>query len=410
MIKGISKLLLTGTGKDTTIIFFGTLVNVISGGIFFILAPRILGPSDYGLFTTVITTALITVNIANWGLDTGILRFANKNLDQILSLALKSYLILGSAIAGVGFMFSPFLAALLSQPQIANPLRIASVGTIFLLLTNFYVAGLQAKKEFARASVVNFSSNLTRLLILLIAYYFFAVGIYFLTVLFFLVTIISTLVGHYFLKPKFHNSKDIRAKSFFKYNTWIGLTLVISSIPLDNYFLLKFAGPQETGLYSAPFKLLTFAYQFGGNFTRVLATRFASFDSNLKAKNFAIKAMIFPLAFIIGLIIIEILAYPIAQLLFGNAFTQSVRPMRILIIGFIFFFASTIPSSIILYYLGQSKVSFFITTAKFTILLSLLVIWVPSQKAFGAALAFSTAEAAAFTLMTIYSLTKLRKT
>jgi len=78
MIQYFKNLLLSDTGKDTGIVLAGTLINVIVGGLFFILAPRILGPADYGLFATVVATGLMAAAIANFGIDTGILRFAKE--------------------------------------------------------------------------------------------------------------------------------------------------------------------------------------------------------------------------------------------------------------------------------------------------------------------------------------------
>src|SRR3989344_5380727 len=163
MIQYFKNLLLSDTGKDTGIVLAGTLINVIIGGLFFILGPRILGPA-----------------------------------------------------------YS----------------------------------------------------------------YFFTINLYFITALVVFVTIISVAVGKLWLPFEFKAIEKSQAIEFYKYNFWIAGALVISSIPFDNYFLIRIAGPVQAGLYSAPFKLLTFAYQFGGNFTRVLASRFASFDSDKKAREF----------------------------------------------------------------------------------------------------------------------------
>src|SRR3990167_8999707 len=98
MIDKIKTLIFTDTGRDTTITFFGSLINVSLGGIFFILAPRFLGPYDYGLFSTIIASGVVAVRITSLGVETGILRFAHKDAEKVnsvLSIALKSYLILG---------------------------------------------------------------------------------------------------------------------------------------------------------------------------------------------------------------------------------------------------------------------------------------------------------------------------
>lgn len=407
----LKSLFFTETGRDTQIVFFGTLLNIIFGGLFFIFVPRILGPADYGLFSTVIATSIMVANIANFGIDTGILRFANSNqINKILTLAFKSYLVLGIATALIGFFVSPLLSSLLGQEELRDLLRIGFLGIIFILISNFFVAALQARKEFFKASVVNLSSNLTRLFILLVAFYSYSVGLYFLTFLFFFVTIVSALLGKIFLRLKFENQQKNLFKDFFSYNFWVASALIISSIPLDNFFLLKLAGPVQTGLYSAPFKLLTFAYQFGGNFTRVLAPRFTSFDTDKKAIEFIQKAIVFPAIAIIGLIFLIFISNQLIPFLFGNEYLDAVSVFRILTLGFIFFMASTVPSSIILYYFGNSKFSFFATLSRMITFLALLILLVPKMLSVGAAWAYTISELVAFTAMTSFVIIKFNFT
>lgn len=410
MIKSIKKVVFTDTGKDTAIVSIGTFINIIAGGLFFILAPRILGPSNYGLFSTIVATGLMAASIANFGIDTGILKFAkfgSDNFNKILSLALKSYIYFGVIITIIGFILAQFVANFLGQPHITNILRIAFVGNIFILLTNFYVASLQAKRQFARASIVNVTANIARLVLLAVSAYFFTNGLYHLTIIFFSVALLSTLTGKLFLSFKYEKNSKAELLNFHKYNFWIALSLIISTVPYDNYFLLKAAGSVQTGLYAAPFKLLTFAHQFGGNFTRVLAARFSSFDTNQKAEHYALKAILPASIFIVSIVLLIFVSSPIIKIFFGTDFEESALVFKILAIGFIFFFASTIPSSIILYYLGRSEISFIITVFRYLVFIILLFALVPNLKAIGAAIAFSLSEFFAFVLMLVYSVYKL---
>lgn len=406
MFKRLLSLVYSDTGKDTAIVFLGTLINVIVGGLFFVFAPRFLGPADYGLFSTVIATALMVTSIANFGIDSGILRFA-KTDPTVIPLAFKTYSVLGFAAALIGFFLAPYLANFLNYPQISQLLQIAFFGTVLLLLSNFFIASLQAKSQFIKASTVAVVSNAARLAILLIAIIFFKINIYFLTALFFAVPVISIIFGMIYLPINFEKSRN--SKIFFKYNSWIASALILSSIPFDNYYLLKLSGPIETGLYFAPFKILTFVYQFAGNFTRVLSSRFSSFETNQKVINFAKKSLIFPAVSVIGLFILILISTPVINIIFGQEFKDAVNIMRILAVGFIFFFISTVPSSIILYYFGKSKISFIITAIKYLLFISLLSILVPNLKAVGAAFAFSISELMSLIFMSLYCLVKLQK-
>ena len=183
---------------------------------------------------------------------------------------------------------------------------------------------------------------------------------------------------------------------------------MIASIPMDNYFLLKSAGASQTGLYAAPFKILTFVYQFAGNFTRVLAPRFTSFDTKEKTRVFAFKSFGIVVIMSAFLIVLAVVGVPIISLVFGSSFSGSAEIFRILTLGFIFFFAGTVPSAIILYYFGKSQVTFFITALRLVVFAALLYFLVPKMQAVGAAVSYSLAEGVTFLLLAIYSLWRLK--
>ena len=406
----LKSLLLTQTSKDTAVVFTGTLVNVLAGGIFFILAPRILGPSDFGLFSTVIATGMLAANIANFGIDTGILRFAKgEDFNKILSIALKSYLLLGFFMGIVGVLVSPLIASILNQNELTNLLRIAFATIIFLLLTNFFVAGLQAKEEFVKASLVNIVSNVLRLILLVLAIVFLKTGLIFITSIFFFVTITSVIFGRIFLPVKLQKIAKERFFDFHKYNFWIAVSLIVTTIPFDNYLLLKVAGPVQVGFYAAPYKILTVFHQLSSSFSRVLAPRFTSFDTNLKAKIFALKSFTVVIPIAVILLLVAIFATPFINLIFGRDYEASAQVLKILSIGFLFFFASVIPSSVILYYLGDSRVSFIVSIFRVFIFVVLLLVLIGPYKAIGASWAFAITEIAVFSLSSMYVFSKIRK-
>lgn len=410
MVDKLFVILRTETGKDTAVVFLTTAINLLLAGFFFILAPRILGPADFGIFATVVATGILATNIANFGIDSGILRFASDGAkrNQVLSLAFKTYLILGIAASASGFLISPFLAKLLGQAQITPILRIAFGSTVILLLTNFYVASLQAKKEFLKASLVNISSNFVKLIILGIAAYLSLTELNFVTIIFFFTPIVSVVVGRIFSPFNFEKSTKAESVNFFRYNLWIALSLIVASIPFDNYFLLKLAGPVQTGLYAAPFKLLTFVNHLAGNFIRVLAPRFASFETNAKAKVFAIKSL--GIAFLVSILLASTILLPnsVFSIILGEGFSGSGNIFRILAVGFIFFFVGTVPTAIILYFSGKSQLTFIVTVIKLLIFISLLYFYVPSLKAIGAATAFAISEAVSLTLLSLLALYRLK--
>lgn len=396
------------TSKNSLVVLVGTLINVITGGVFFVLVPRILGPASYGIFAAAVATGLAVNSIANFGIDTGILRFAKdpEKTKAILSLAFKSYLLLGIVSAIFGVLLSGEIAQFLKTPEIANLIRVAFIFNILLLLTNYYVAALQARGEFIKASFVNWSSNFVRILLVLFCSYLIQLNLTSATVIFFLVPIVSVIFGQLFAPVALVSTSKNDFKDFYKYNLWIALSLVISSIPYDNYFLLKYAGPFYAGIYAAPFKILTVFYQFGGNLSRVFANSINDLKEDGAIVNFTKRTIPIILIFIIGLIALVIVRKPLTLFLFKEAYLGAEEVFLVLISGFAFFFLNILPSSLILYYFGKSEVSFIVTLAKYGILILSLALLVPSLKALGAAYAFTISEFTSLVLMSIYILYK----
>ena len=415
MFEDLKKLFFTATGRDTGVIFLGTLVNVLVGGLFFVLAPRILGPANYGIFALVMSTGLMATNFANFGIDTGILKFLKTNVneenDRILKLALKAYLTIGAAVFIVGFLLSDTIANVLGISTYANLLRIAFAGVIFILLTNFFVAVLQANKKFLESSFVNISSNMARLLLLGAAAYFATVDLYFLTALFFFVTIVSVVVGKLFVPLDFLKAKDenLHLKDFFTYNFWIAASLAISAIPIDNFLIIKYAGPLATGLYAAPMKILTTTYQFAGSYSRVLASRMSSFDTNQKVVEFSKKAAVLVMVIFVGLLVVGMFSNIFVKVFLGSQYEQSIPLFKLLSVGMAFFFADTIPMSILLYYFGKSKVAFYITVWHYAIYTALLFVLISKYAELGASIAFALSEIITFLTLTSYVVLKLNE-
>lgn len=403
------------TGKDASIVFAGTLINVIVGGLFFVLAPRILGPSDYGLFSVVLATGLMVLNLANFGIDTGILRFIKPKQEEsnqkYLKLAFKAYLGLGLLIFFLGYVLSPALSQLLNVPQTQNLMRIALSATIFSLLGNFFVAVLQTRKQFIKASMVNVSSNTARLVILVIASYFITVDLSFLTILTYAVTILYIIFGKMFVPLDFLKAKEehLYFRNFVGFNFWIAASMAISMIPFDNYLLVKFAGATATGIYAAPFKLIAVVDQLAGNFSRVLASRFSTFSSHSEAKVYALKTIPVMALFFAAIAFGLIIAKPVVNMLLGEKYLESVRIFRILSLGFAFYFTNTTAVSLILYYLGKSKETFLITFMVKLFLFSVSIFLILRFQELGAAMAFLVSGILSTLLFNIYAAWQLTK-
>ncbi len=410
MLTKISRLFFSEINRDTSIVLASTLANAIIGGLFFIIAPRILGPEQYGLFAVVASTGILFANLANFGIDTGILRFLNSDNSQInkriLKLAFQGYLLIGFLVFALGFVFAKPIANFLGYSNLEGILKIAFLGVILILITNFFIAALQAQRKFFQASLVNISANLVRLALIALGGYFFTINLYFLTTLFFSVNIISVIVGKVFVPLNFLKVENEQAefKRFFSFNFWIAAGLTISSLPIDNYLLVKLAGPVAAGIYFAPFKVLSIVDQFAGNFSRVLASRFTSFDNHLETKAFIKNITPVVIASGVCFVVLALLAQPVVSILFGQRFLSSATAFTLIAIASVFTFATALPVSLIIYYFKKPKLSFLITviTIAFWIISNYLLI--PGFQATGAAISYLLTEILAFLLFAILAI------
>lgn len=406
---------LSKENQNAVIVLAGTALNALVGGLFFILAPRLVGPENYGLFAVVLSTGIMVSSFANLGIDAGILRFASGpesvRKQKVLKLAFYAYLVIGLLIFFLGFLLARPLAEFFGHAELTNLFKIAFFGSIVLLLTSFFVATLQASQKFIQATIVGLSSNIARIVILLLAAYFYSVNLYFLTILFFFVPIVSIITGRIFMPLDFLKTQGHKSefKSFFGFNLWIAASLAIASFPIDNYLLLKFAGPVATGIYAAPFKLLSVVDQLAGNYSRVLAQKMGTLEKHSRVlyllKNTA------PLALIVavGFLVLAVLSPFIVNLLLGKSYLESVPVFAIIAVASAFTFITAIPASITLYYFKDPKASFFITTAivLFWVVSSFLLI--PPYAQIGASIAYLLTEVWSFLLFSGFVFYKFRK-
>ena len=414
MFDNLKALIFSQTSKDTAVVFFGTFINALTGGIFFIIAPRILGPAQYGLFAVVTSTSVMISNFANFGIPTGILKFNDPSdpdhAGKILKLAFKSYLIIGLAVFIVGLLLSGFLAQALGKEQLTPLLRIAFATVIFFLLTEFFTVVLQANRHFAKAAIVNISSNLARLIVLAAGAYFFTINLYYLTILFFSAPLISIIIGKLFVPFDFLKTQDDTKliKEFFKYNFWVAAGLAISSIPFNSYLLLKLAGPLYTGLYAAPYKFLTVIDQLSGNFSRVLATRFSSFENRQAAITYSKKAVPIVLVVSAAIVFMSFFASPIVKLLLGSEYTGSIIIFRLVSISYAIYFTQTITVSLIIYYFGKPSVRFWLTLVSIIIWVGGSTVLIPKFGATGAAISDVITSFVSLLLFSAYIIWKFK--
>jgi O-antigen/teichoic acid export membrane protein len=127
------ELLKSRVAKDSAIVLTG---NVLSAGIGFVatvLITRALGLAQFGLFSVAVTVMVVASQFSDFGVSTGLVRFASLYLQQdkskadlMFKVSLKIRLIIAAIVFLIGFLVSGALATeVFGKPDLVSPLRLA---------------------------------------------------------------------------------------------------------------------------------------------------------------------------------------------------------------------------------------------------------------------------------------------
>lgn len=375
----INSILKTKTVSHFGITFSATLINGILGVLFFVVLARNLGPVNFGLLSVAITTLVLIADIADFGINTGIINFVSKfavsdkeKAYQILKLALKLKFIIWIIVGAIGWFIAPFIAKfILLKPELVLSLRLAFLGVGSALLFTFVTNSLQALQKFKSWGMINILSNSLRLLlvILLIFLNFFDINSVLITYI--MVPLFAFIVGLFLLPKNFFEVKGefSKFKDFFHYNKWIAGITILAAITqrLDTYLSTRLLSIGEVGIYSVAVQLTSIVPQFVYALATVVAPKLGSFDTDEKATNYLQKLQLY----VVGLAMLGLLAIPVAvfliPLIYGKEYIASVVPFIILLVAQLIFFISLPSHQAIFYYFSKPSLFALTTFGQFLI-------------------------------------------
>ena len=140
--------------KDSAIVLSGNVFGAGLGFIATVLITRALGPAQFGLFSVALAVMTIASQFSDFGISTGLVRFASLYLqkdklkaDLMFKVSLKVKLIISISIFLIGFLVSPSLAIyVFKKPELMISLRLAFIGALGFSLVGYISATLQASQ------------------------------------------------------------------------------------------------------------------------------------------------------------------------------------------------------------------------------------------------------------------------
>jgi len=373
ILEKISTITKTNTIKHFSITSMGTMINGLLGLLFFIFLARSLGPDIYGVFSVAIVSMALLSDVADLGVDTGIIHFVSKYRQQNQENALK-FIKLGLEIKFsvwliiliLGWFLIPFIAqTFFLKPELTEPLRFALIGVGGALLFSLTIHAIQAYEKFWAWSFLNIGLNGFRLLAVVIL---FILGLGFLNLSSSLLIYIALPFLGFFITflilPNYLNVKGEKSvgSELIHYSKWVALVGIFAATAsrLDTFISARFLPMSQVGIYSAVNQLSVVVPQIVFALATVVAPKMASLDSHEKAITYFKKLQLLVLVIFIAGLLVSPLSFIIIPLIYGENYIAGILPFMILFIGQLIFLLALPAHQAVYFYFSKPALFSFI--------------------------------------------------
>ncbi len=343
----IVQLLKTKIVKDSVIVLSGNIFSASLGFLATILITRTLGPVQFGLFSVALAVMGIASQFSDFGIGTGLVRFASlylKNDDQkanlIFKVSLKFKLIITTLVILTGLFISKFLAIhIFGNPDLIFPLKLAFIGAFGLSLIGYISTTLQARQSFKKFTLVNLITPLGKFTLIGLLFLTYKLNLFSAITTIAILPFIAFLVGSLIIPRDFLRAKGDENEAFrglFRFSKWILVSLLCVMIfnRLDILMLVYFKTVEVVGYYSAAYK---FAFVFPlitGSITTILLPKVSGLSKKEQLHKYIRKSLKFTMPIIFPLFILLLISRPIILSIYGSEYLPSVIIFQILICGF----------------------------------------------------------------------------
>ncbi len=383
-------------------VLVGNMVGSIMGFAVGLLAIRNLLPSEFGRFSLAIAVMGLLSQGMELGLTTGFVKFASQYLREqreksslILLVALKSRLVSGLVLLGVGYLAADLIGRhIFRKEDLETLLRLAFVGGFGALMFGFTRGVLQARQWFRRFAFLGIWPNLLRLGVfaLLLLAGAFRLGNVILAYV--LSPVACFLISWAVIPRDFLKARGDHRGAFweiFRFSKWVTLSNVATMIilRLDVFMLTSMRSSEDVAFYVGANQL---AYVFPivtGSITQALLPRATALSSADELRGYVrggLKAIPWALLVFIPLIF---LAGPIVEILYGDQYLHSIPIFRILIVGFMISVMVN-PLSLLLYTLNRAELLAILNGLQLILNVSMNLWLIPTHGATGAAISSLT--------------------
>lgn len=372
-----------------------TLVNSI-------IIARILGPTNFGLFSIFYITMVLTWQLPQ-AFDITFIRYAKaSNCDiekkEFLKTAIFLKLLFGFVVCSISYPLSYFLANYCFQkPEIHIILTTSIISGVFYSFLMSVASIYQEKGRFDRYAILNNIYTFSILCALVtITMTKLTLSIEIIILIFFIVSIAVGITSIVLLWKKVGNlffpNKPILIKSL-SLGKWIfGVTSVyVISQRIDILFLTRYFKYEYIGIYSVASQITMIISLLVGSLSAVSFPRACTAVTSKHSFKIFVKESVLVIVAINIFIVILFYAAPfLVTKLFGEEYRMACSILRILLIGWAFTVVY-IPFSFLFYAYNNSTTRFILELLKLVVAIVMLNLLIPRYGLIGASVAVSIA-------------------
>lgn len=366
--KYINKFLFEKTHREVIINTIGNYANIFFSFLYVVIIARLFTPSDYGTYIVVFSLVYVLTNIFDFGVSATIYSYLPSTLTQknksysFLKVTLLYQTILSSLAVVILFLLIDPINASWLKLNIPLKYYLWAFGSIPLLLwQNFALNTLYASRRFFVANILILLVNVTRLGLLLSFYYFGALNLEWLFIIFGPLGSVVFLLLLWFAHPNFPGQllKAPLEKSHlnigYSITFFISTQLYFVASRLDLFIIAHFMSKSEVGYYGLAQKVIFSILTTVNSITQVLSPQFSVARTRTQVmslmKRFAYYCII-PVLLLVGAVLTPSIIY---QTVFGVNYASMIDLVRILGVVNIFFIVMQIPMLFFLYTINKPR-------------------------------------------------------
>ena len=343
-----------GLIAGTTYLLIAQIVFILSGYAIHVVLGRLLGPSDYGVYSIVIYFATVFNLILTTGLPYAVSKFISEDerrSQSVMKSSLNLSVILGIAIFSMIYLGADCFASVLNDHTLAHYIQLVSVMVPMYALHSVIAGYYNGMRNYKIQAFLLLLYDITKpiMIFLLVLLGFSEWG----AVLgFALSPLLPMLIGFYFIGLQTFWAEAFPYKKLLKFAVPIivfamAVNLIMS---LDLFFVKRIlVNNEQVGFYSAASMIAKVPYSLLGALTAALFPAIsASMDDREKTREYISESIRYTLLLLVPLtFIVAATSGGLVTLIYSSVYNPAGEPLSILIVGVSFFALFSVLTTVI---------------------------------------------------------------